>query len=84
MHETPVLARNDIRDSVGPSPAASNPLSVLLGASGLADQIEMIKITPATLGREEIAWLWTVAEGRLPPDVPVPGHDGADPNAVAD
>jgi hypothetical protein len=69
MHETPVLARNDIRSALTNLPA-TNPLSALLGASGLADQIEMIKITPATLGREELAWLWTALKADYRPTFP--------------
>lgn len=65
MHEHPVLARADIQNILQ-SPVLvlpSNPtLSGLLGASGLADQIEMIKITPSILGKEEMAWLWTAVK----------------------
>jgi hypothetical protein len=58
MHENPILARGDIQANLTSLP--TNPsLSSLLSSSGLADQIEMIKITPAVLGREEMAWLWT-------------------------
>ncbi|MFP3556889.1 DUF4255 domain-containing protein [Paraburkholderia sp. SIMBA_049] len=64
LHESPVLVRADIdyalqKLSTPPEPYPGNPLTPFLGASGLADQIEMIRITPATLGREEMAWLWT-------------------------
>jgi hypothetical protein len=58
LHENPVLARSDIQTNLAGLP--SNPsLAGLLGSSGLENQIEMIKITPAILGREEMAWLWT-------------------------
>jgi hypothetical protein len=69
LHENPVLSRNDIRTNLGT--LASNPsLATLLSASGLADQIEMIKITPATLGREEVAWLWTALKADYRPTFP--------------
>jgi hypothetical protein len=58
LHENPVLVRGDIQAILSNLPASQN-LSKLLAASGLADQIEMIKITPSVLGREEMAWLWT-------------------------
>ena len=45
--------------SMPPEPYPGNPLTPFLGSSGLADEVEMIKITPETLGREEMAWLWT-------------------------
>jgi hypothetical protein len=69
MHETPTLARNQIRTALANLPP-TNPLAGVLGASGLADQIEMIKITPATLGREELAWLWTALKADYRPTFP--------------
>ena len=67
MHECPVLTRGDVTavlteltKTVGhPGPYPNNPVSPYLSSTGLADQIEMIKITPEPLGREEMAWLWT-------------------------
>ncbi|MBU6398886.1 MAG: DUF4255 domain-containing protein [Verrucomicrobia bacterium] len=58
MHENPVLARSDIQANLASLPS-NPPLAALLGSSGLADQIESIKLTPSVLGREEMAWLWT-------------------------
>lgn len=72
LHETPVLTRGQIKKNVSSLP--SNPsLSGSTGPlalSGLADQIEMIKITPATLGREEMAWLWTALKADYRPTFP--------------
>jgi hypothetical protein len=72
LHENPVLTRNDIRTAIAKLPLQdpSNPLSTPLGAVGLADQIEMLKITPATLGREEMAWLWTALKADYRPTFP--------------
>jgi len=69
LHQNPVLARDDIRNALNGLPTSNplNPLSIPLGSSGLADQIEMIKITPATLGREEMAWLWTALKADYRP-----------------
>lgn len=58
LHEYPVLARADIRAALTAVPS-TNSLSGALTTTGLADQIELIKITPSTLGREEVAWIWT-------------------------
>jgi uncharacterized protein DUF4255 len=69
IHETPVFPRSQIVLGLGSLPS-TNPVSSLLGASGLADQIEMIKITPATLGREELAWLWTALKADYRPTFP--------------
>jgi hypothetical protein len=72
LHENPVLTRNDISTAIAKLPTndPSNPLSTPLGAVGLADQIEMLKITPATLGREEMAWLWTALKADYRPTFP--------------
>jgi hypothetical protein len=69
LHDTPVIPRSQIALGLGSLPN-SNPVAKLLGASGLADQIEMIKITPATLGREELAWLWTALKADYRPTFP--------------
>jgi hypothetical protein len=69
MHETPMIARSEIPPGLASLPS-SNPLSLMLPASGLANQIEMIKITPATLGREELAWLWTALKADYRPTFP--------------
>jgi Pvc16 N-terminal domain len=58
LHQTPIFARADIRTALSNVPH-TNPLWSPLAATGLADQIEMIKVTPSTLGREEMAWIWT-------------------------
>jgi hypothetical protein len=64
LFEYPVLSRNQIRTFL--TGLAPDPLST----SGLGDQIEMIKITPATLGREEIAWIWTALKADYRPTFP--------------
>jgi uncharacterized protein DUF4255 len=69
IHENPILPRSQIRTTLAQLPAA-NPLSALLTASGIADQIEMIKIVPATLNREELAWLWTALKADYRPTFP--------------
>jgi hypothetical protein len=67
LHLNPVLLRSQIRSALLKVPPATNPLSGVLKTSGLAEQIEMIKITPATLGREEIAWVWTALKADYRP-----------------
>lgn len=69
LHENPVMTRQDIRNAFTALPSAdsSNLLSTPLGTSGLADQIEMIKITPSTMGREEMAWIWTALKADYRP-----------------
>jgi hypothetical protein len=66
MHENPVLPRAQINTALTSLPA-TNPFHTVLGASGLADQFEMLKLTPVTLGREEMAWLWTALKADYRP-----------------
>ena len=72
LHQNPVIARSQVSAALQALPTSnpSNPLSGELGASGLADQFEMIKITPSTLGREELAWLWTALKADYRPTFP--------------
>lgn len=72
LHENPVLTRQDIRNAFGALSGVypSNPLSGAFNTSGLADQIEMIKIVPSTLGQEEMAWLWTALKADYRPTYP--------------
>ena len=69
LHETPVFARADIRTALSNVPN-TNPLQAPLATTGLADQIEMIKVTPSTLGREEMAWIWTALKADYRPTYP--------------
>jgi hypothetical protein len=68
LHQFPVLARADITAAIAAIPAG--PLAIQLSASGLADQIEQIKITPSPLNREEMAWLWTALKADYRPTFP--------------
>jgi len=71
LHQTPVLARSDIQAALNPPPSTGNSnLNGSLDLAGLADQVEMLKVTPATLGREEMAWLWTALKADYRPTFP--------------
>jgi hypothetical protein len=71
LHENAILPRSQIQTALtnlpSTNPFSTNPLSNPLSTSGLADQVEMIKITPATLGREEMAWIWTALKADYRP-----------------
>lgn len=79
FHEYPTLRRAQISAALGnltnsqfvagAGPVAAN-LFGLVKSAGIADQIEMLKITPATLGREEMAWLWTALKADYRPTFP--------------
>jgi Pvc16 N-terminal domain len=71
LHENPVFARSAIRAALtSPPPTYPPAYAAALKASGLADQIEMIKVTPATMNREELAWLWTALKADYRPTFP--------------
>lgn len=69
FHQNPIISRSDINFALTNLPPGNN-LNQPLKSCGLADQIEMIKITPATLGREEMAWLWTALKADYRPTFP--------------
>ncbi|HEY6446735.1 MAG TPA: DUF4255 domain-containing protein [Acidobacteriaceae bacterium] len=69
LFQYPMLARSDINLALQNIPN-TNPLYQVLSGSNLGSQFEMIKITPATLGREEMAWLWTALKADYRPTFP--------------
>ncbi|MGZ5441103.1 MAG: DUF4255 domain-containing protein [Thermoanaerobaculia bacterium] len=52
LHANPILKRSDVRAAVGAIAA--------LAASDLADDIEVVRITPTPLSLEELSKLWSV------------------------
>jgi hypothetical protein len=68
LHDTPVLTRDALRKSLGsPSPVDGSMLPSPFGtlsAADLADQTEMIKITPVFLTTEDLSKLWTAMQAR--------------------
>lgn len=71
LHETPVLTRDAIRRALAPtSPVPASPLPPAmqaLSAADLADQVELVKISPASLTTEEMSRLWTAFQARYRP-----------------
>ena len=72
LHEAPVLTRADVAGAISklssaPLPYPGLTLTNAIGACGLADQIEMIKVMPETMNREEMAWLWTALKADYRP-----------------
>ena len=73
LHETPILTRAQLRtvlgglspvdDSINPLPSPFGSLSAI----DLADQIELIKITPVYLTTEELSKMWTAMQARYRP-----------------
>ncbi len=71
LHETPVLTRDAIRRTLAPvSPVDAGPLPTAmqaLSAADLADQVELVKISPESLNTEEMSRLWTAFQARYRP-----------------
>jgi hypothetical protein len=58
LHENPILARDAIRAKLKPSAIPTNS-ELALADSGLADQVEQLKVSPEKLSTEEISRLWS-------------------------
>lgn len=73
FHENPVLVRDAIRKSLAlPSELTSSALPanlLALSTSKLADQVEQVKITPASMNTEEMSKLWTAFQAKYRPTV---------------
>jgi len=70
LHEVPVLTREAIRTALNPSPVVAPNLPPALRAlaeSGLAEQLEQIKLMPAYLNSEEMSKLWTAMQTHYRP-----------------
>jgi len=64
FHQSPVLTRSDVEHALNARsgstyPYSGYPLNNSLGLCGINDQSELLKITPESMSREEMAWLWT-------------------------
>jgi hypothetical protein len=59
LHENPVLTRAYLRSVLVPSPWGAS-----LPAVDLADQIELVKLTPAFLSTEDLSKMWTAMQAR--------------------
>src|SRR5260370_41121471 len=68
LHDTPVLTRAQLRIALGaPSPVDGTILPSPFGtlsAADLADQVELIKITPVFLSTEDLSKMWTAMQAR--------------------
>ena len=70
LHERPVLDRAAIRRALSPPldlTALMPPAFQAVAASDLADQVELIKITPAAMGPDEMSKLWTAIKSEYRP-----------------
>ncbi len=71
LHERPVLTRDAIRTTLAaPSPVDGSilpPAFGALAASDLAEQVELVKITPEPMGIEELSKLWSAFQANYRP-----------------
>ena len=70
LHERPVLDRAAIRRALDPSPLDVSmlpPAFQALAASDLADQVELIKITPAAVTVDDMSRLWSAIQTHYRP-----------------
>ena len=70
LHERPVLDRAAVQRALNPNPldvAMLPPAFQALAAADLADQAELIKITPAVMGPEEMSKLWAAIQSHYRP-----------------
>src|SRR5205807_232817 len=65
----PILTRDTIRRVLNPAVPPATPVYQALQSTGLADQIEQIRIAPVTMNLEELSKLWTALQSNYRPSV---------------
>jgi Pvc16 N-terminal domain len=73
LHETPMLSRAQLRATLGGTPLVDGTILPspfgTLSALDLADQVELIKVTPVFLSSEDLSKMWTAMQARYRPTV---------------
>jgi hypothetical protein len=73
LHENPMLTRQQLRAALAPPSPVDGAILPgpfgTLSAADLADQIELLKITPVYLGTEDLSKLWTAMQARYRPSM---------------
>jgi hypothetical protein len=68
LHEAPVFTREAIRSALNPAENPDLPAALsALADSGLADQVESVRITPQYLDNDAISKLWTATQSSYRP-----------------
>lgn len=68
MHEVPVITREMVRTALNPAENPDLPPALsALADSGLADQLEQLRITPQYLSTDELSKLWTATQSSYRP-----------------
>lgn len=63
LHEEPVLTRDHIRAALVP------PIPALIAASGIDEQIELIRISPEAISSEEMSRMWSALDAQYRPSM---------------
>ncbi|UCV17570.1 DUF4255 domain-containing protein [Ferribacterium limneticum] len=72
LHETPVLPRAAIRRALNPAVIDGAALPAIyhsLRGADLAEQVELLKITPSALSTEEMSRLWSALQAHYRPTI---------------
>lgn len=72
LHEHPVLDRAAMRRALDAGPLDASmlpPAFQALAASDLADQVELLKLTPAALSVDEMSKIWSALQSKYRPSV---------------
>ncbi len=68
LHEQPFFGRDHVRELLSPPPLPDvDEILNALDASGLADQLEQIKVTPEYLSNEDMSKLWSAIQSNYRP-----------------
>ncbi len=70
LHDNPVLSRAAIRTALNPSPVSGALLPSVyqaLRSADLAEQVELLKITPTAMNAEEMSRLWSALTAHYRP-----------------
>lgn len=70
LHDNPVLSRAAIRTALNPSPVSGALLPSVyqaLRSADLAEQVELLKITPTAMNQEEMSRLWSALTAHYRP-----------------
>jgi hypothetical protein len=70
LHDNPVLSRAAIRTALNPSPVSGAVLPSVyqsLRSADLAEQVELLRITPTTMNPEELSRLWSALTAHYRP-----------------
>lgn len=66
FHDEPVLTRDTVRAALDPQPDDPT-LPAAVRTSGLAEQVELLKVTPTVMSSEELSRLWSALQAHYRP-----------------